>query len=144
MSWRDVWKHQLRWARTIRVCQPLPYFFSILSNATLGPCRGWLCYYSNGPPGHSNAPVDSFRYFENQIAFDDDSRLFGFEDSNGSRGQPARRFTPGRNLASPFWLVPVKDLLEAAIWFSAFAGDTVEWRGRKMKLRRDGTMVEEK
>ncbi len=33
MNWRDVWKHQLRWARTIRVCQPLPYFFSILSNA---------------------------------------------------------------------------------------------------------------
>ena len=32
MNWRDVWKHQLRWARTIRVCQPLPYFFSILSN----------------------------------------------------------------------------------------------------------------
>jgi ceramide glucosyltransferase len=34
MGWGAVWKHQLRWARTIRVCQPLPYFFSILSNAT--------------------------------------------------------------------------------------------------------------
>ena len=33
----DIWKHQLRWARTIRVSQPLPYFFSILSNATLWP-----------------------------------------------------------------------------------------------------------
>ena len=41
MNWRDVWKHQLRWARTIRVCQPLPYFFSILSNATLWPLL-WL------------------------------------------------------------------------------------------------------
>jgi ceramide glucosyltransferase len=37
MGWADVWKHQLRWARTIRVCQPMPYFFSILSNATLWP-----------------------------------------------------------------------------------------------------------
>src|SRR5262249_27245117 len=35
MDWAAVWKHQLRWARTIRVCQPLPYFFSVLSNATL-------------------------------------------------------------------------------------------------------------
>ena len=35
MNWRAVWKHQLRWARTIRVCQPVPYFFSILSNVTL-------------------------------------------------------------------------------------------------------------
>ena len=55
-----------------------------------------------------------------------------------------RRFTPERNLISPFWLVPVKDLLQAAIWFCAFTGNTVEWRGRKMKLRRDGTLVEEK
>src|SRR5205814_1953395 len=37
MGWKAVWKHQLRWARTIRVCQSLPYFFSILSNATLWP-----------------------------------------------------------------------------------------------------------
>ena len=24
MGWAAVWKHQLRWARTIRVCQPRP------------------------------------------------------------------------------------------------------------------------
>jgi len=53
-----------------------------------------------------------------------------------------RRLTPERNLVSPFWLVPVKDLLQAALWFCAFAGNTVEWRGRKMKLRRDGTLEE--
>ncbi len=41
MNWSEVWKHQLRWARTIRVCQPLPYFFSILSNATFWPLL-WL------------------------------------------------------------------------------------------------------
>ena len=41
MTWRRVWGHQLRWARTIRVCQPWPYFFSILSNATLWPML-WL------------------------------------------------------------------------------------------------------
>ena len=41
MGWAAVWKHQLRWARTIRVCQPAPYFFSILSNATFWPLL-WL------------------------------------------------------------------------------------------------------
>src|SRR5207249_3973973 len=40
-SWREVWRHQLRWARTIRICQPVPYFFSILGNATLWPLL-WL------------------------------------------------------------------------------------------------------
>jgi hypothetical protein len=47
---------------------------------------------------------------------------------------------PGENLA-PAWLVPVKDLLQAAIWAGAFFGNTVEWRGQKMILRRDGTLV---
>ena len=37
INWRQAWAHQLRWARTIRVSKPLPYFFSILSNATLWP-----------------------------------------------------------------------------------------------------------
>jgi ceramide glucosyltransferase len=46
------------------------------------------------------------------------------------------------NIAPP-WLVPVKDLLQAAIWAGAFLGTTVEWRGQRMKLRRDGTLVEE-
>ena len=41
MNWAQVWKHQLRWARTIRVCQPLPYFFSVLANATVWPLL-WL------------------------------------------------------------------------------------------------------
>src|SRR6185369_5879846 len=42
MGWKAVWKHQTRWARTIRVCQPVPYFFSMLSNPTLWPLL-WLC-----------------------------------------------------------------------------------------------------
>jgi len=53
-----------------------------------------------------------------------------------------RRFTPGRKLISPFWLIWVKDFLQALIWFAAFLGGTVEWRGRKMKVRSDGTLVE--
>jgi ceramide glucosyltransferase len=35
MTMHDVWSHQLRWARTIRVSQPVPYFFSILNDSTL-------------------------------------------------------------------------------------------------------------
>ena len=55
-----------------------------------------------------------------------------------------RRFTPERNLVSPFWFVPVKDLLQVAFWLGAFIGNTVEWRGQRMKIRGDGTLVEAK
>jgi hypothetical protein len=38
------------------------------------------------------------------------------------------------------WLIPLKDLLQAAIWLLAFLGNRVEWRGQPMRLRRDGTL----
>jgi len=145
-DWRDIWKHQLRWARTIRVCQPLPYFFSILSNATLWPLL-WLIWelpelrtvQTTNPGGISMemiifpfalivAPV--FLIFRIILAHDLQRQLL-------INHQPSTINRP-----SPFWLVPVKDLLQAAIWLCAFTGNTVEWRGKKMKLRRDGTLKE--
>ena len=40
-----------------------------------------------------------------------------------------------------FWLAPVKDLLQVGLWLGAFAGNTIEWRGVKMRLRPDGTLA---
>ena len=123
MNWNTVWKHQLRWARTIRVCQPLPYFFSILSNATLWPLLWLVTSIISGKT--FCAPLTALVCILIRIILAQNLQ---------------RRFTPERNLVSPFWLVTVKDLLQTALWFCAFAGNTVEWRGRKMKLRRDGTL----
>ena len=142
-DWRGVWKHQLRWARTIRVCQPLPYFFSILANATLWPLL-WLVtslIELSAIIDHSTQ-MDFFRGCQIKIML-----LEGMMIATAlllARIVIAQnlqlRFTAERKLASPFWLVPVKDILQAALWLAAFAGNTVEWRGRKMKLRRDGTL----
>jgi ceramide glucosyltransferase len=123
MDWSDVWKHQLRWARTIRVCQPLPYFFSSLSNATLWPLL-WLPV-AVITASTILAPLAAIVFLIVRIML-----------AQNLQG----RLTPGKKLNSSAWFVPVKDLLQAALWFSAFAGNTVEWRGRKMILRRDGTL----
>ena len=127
MNWCDVWKHQLRWARTIRVCQPVPYFFSILSNATLWPLL-WLM----ASPVLSKtlcAPLAAIALLLIRIVIAQNLQ---------------RRFLQSRHNLAPPWLVPVKDLLQAAVWLGAFLGNTVEWRGQKKHLRRDGTLVEEK
>jgi len=123
MNWQQVWKHQLRWARTIRVCQPLPYFFSILANASLWPLL-WL-FVSFKSAMTICVPLVAIIFLLVRILLAQSLQ---------------RRFTPERILVSPAWLVPVKDLLAAAVWLTAFAGNTVEWRGTKMKLRRDGTL----
>jgi ceramide glucosyltransferase len=127
MNWRDVWKHQLRWARTIRVCQPVPYFFSILSNATLWPLL-WLLA-SLVLSKSLCVPLAALALLLMRIV---------------TAQNLQRRFSPLCNNLAPPWLVPVKDLLQAAVWMGAFLGNTVEWRGQKMYLRRDGTLVEKK
>lgn len=38
-------------------------------------------------------------------------------------------------------LLPVRDLLSPAIWIAAFFTDTITWRGRKLRLMKDGRMV---
>ena len=123
MTWRDVWKHQLRWARTIRVCQPAPYFFSILSNGSVWP----LLWLITGLIWTKTlcAPLTAVALLLIRIAIAQNLQRRLFE----SAWKPA-----------PFWLVPVKDVLQAAIWAIAFCGNTVEWRGRKMRLRRDGNL----
>jgi ceramide glucosyltransferase len=127
MDWLDVWRHQLRWARTIRVCRPLAYFFSILSNATLWPLL-WLIT--------SLVLLKTFCAPLTAIA----CLLIRL----GLAQNLQRRLVQSRSDIAPFWLVPVKDLLQTIIWAGAFLGNTVEWRGQRMKLRRDGSLVEKK
>ena len=124
MNWQEVWHHQLRWARTIRVCQPLPYFLSILANGTLWPLL-WLL--ANGAGNYS--PWLSLVALACVLG-----RILMAWDLQ-------RRFTPDRDLVSPHWLVPVKDLLHFAVWCNAFLGNTVEWRGQRMRLHSDGTLT---
>ena len=124
-NWTHVWKHQLRWARTIRVCQPLPYFFSILSNSGFWAVV-WLLFSAVSGGSRCVLMTGCFLLLLRILIAND----------------LQRRFTPGRKLVSPFWLAPFKDLLQAAIWLVAFLGNKVEWRGRKMIVRRDGTLAD--
>jgi len=124
MNWQEVWHHQLRWARTIRVCQPLPYFLSILANGTLWPLL-WLLANCAG----NYSPWISLVALGCILG-----RILMAWDLQ-------RRFTPDRDLVSPHWLVPVKDLLHFVVWLNSFLGNTVIWRGQRMRLRSDGTLT---
>jgi ceramide glucosyltransferase len=41
-----------------------------------------------------------------------------------------------------WWLVPVSDLIRFGFWCVSFASNTIEWRGRRLQLRKDGRIVE--
>jgi ceramide glucosyltransferase len=120
MSWREVWNHQLRWARTIRVCQPLPYFFSLLSNATLWPLL-WVAVF---PFSIASAFFPFAIALRMATAAHNYHRLVGrAEESN------------------PFWLAPFKDLLQFVIWSLSFVGNKIQWRGETFRVAKGGKLV---
>jgi ceramide glucosyltransferase len=140
MDWRAAWKHQLRWARTIRVCRPLAYFFSILANAGFWASL-WLAYGCVDVVGSIHFSSFDHGYVLSLVMPRGVTvglacilvRILIAHDLQ-------RRLTRWSAHTNYFWLVPIKDLLQAAIWFCAFIGNRVEWRGQKFKLRRDGTL----
>lgn len=150
MTWSAVWKHQLRWARTIRVCQPAPYFFSILSNAGFWAAV-WLVVSLFGIQFHQQGPAIVSMTEHGALVSSSDfeihaptgvaiGAIFLLIRMFIARGLQLR-LTRGSRTSSYLLLVPIKDLLQAAIWLCAFAGNTIEWRGQVYRLRRDGTLV---
>lgn len=120
LNWRQVWTHQLRWARTIRICQPLPYFLSVLSNATLWPLV-WLI-------SHPTPWVLSAMIF---------CLLIRAVTAYGNQ----HKLAPETARVACAWLPWAKDLLNAVIWAGSFAGNTVEWRGERYRVQHGGELV---
>ena len=119
MGWKQVWAHQLRWARTIRVCQPAPFAASILSNQSL-----WLVAFALVP----------------ENAWGKWAFLFGF----GLRGITAVVLQGRLGISAgylPYTTILLKDLLNAAIWAAALFGNKVIWRGVTYRVGRDGKLT---
>lgn len=118
-GWRAVWRHQQRWAITIRVCQHLPYFLSILANGTWWPLL-WMLLVRT------------------PVAFAGGAALLGLRIALGL-GLEAR-FTGRRPGVTDLAIVPLKDLLQVGLWATAFLRHTVDWRGCRFRVRRDGRL----
>ena len=41
------------------------------------------------------------------------------------------------------WLTPFRDLLSFGVFVTAFLGDRVEWRGTRLRVRRDGAVIDD-
>lgn len=120
MSWRQVWQHQLRWARTFRVCEPLLYFFTLLDNTTF-----WSLLWLLAQP--------------NQLGLIGVAVCLPLRIATALDHQ--RRLTQACAHVPYAWLIPVKDLLAVPIWAQAFLGNDVEWRGRRYRVLRGGKLV---
>ena len=144
MTWSAVWKHQLRWARTIRVCQPVPYFFSILSNAGFWAISALVAGLLRTHPDLIPPTPDrnfAMIVITAPISLAAVVGVVGIVIRLVLACDLQRRLTRSTANANYFWMVPIKDILQTAIWLCAFAGNSIEWRGQVYRLRRDGTLV---
>jgi ceramide glucosyltransferase len=112
-SWRDVWRHQLRWARTIRVSRTPGYYGSLITHTIF-----WTLVACAAHQWWAGGTALALRFAAAWIA-----GVAVLEDA------PAKRW---------FWLLPLRDLLGLAVWACGCFGSIVYWRGLKLRLDREG------
>jgi ceramide glucosyltransferase len=115
VSWGDVWQHQVRWARTIRLSRGayaglfITYAtFWALVDAAFG--FWWLA-----------VPLLVLRMIMATAA--------GWW---GMRSRDVLRLWP---------LIPLRDLWAAGVWLTGLFGNSVRWRDRELTLDREGRII---
>ena len=116
----DVWRHQVRWARTYRVLQPIGWFSSLVTHATTW---GTAALVATGA-----SPV-GIGFFLTAITV----RLGTL--------RVIMRMLRERDTPRHLWMVPLKDLGFTAVWLASWLGHDVVWSGQRLRVQRDGKMV---
>ena len=115
-SLRELWTHELRWARTIRTVDPVGHFGSVVTHAVPLGLLGAVLAFSL--PGLAVlATVLAARLFLK-------SRI---DHIAGVRAGPA-------------WLLPVRDVLSFGVFLASLAGRGVAWRGERLRIGERGAI----
>lgn len=116
----DVWRHQLRWARTYRACQPFGWFVSLIVHTMLW---GVLAVFVT-----SGSTVGWIALLTAIVA-----RVGALRVILGMLGD--------RATVRELWLVPLKDLAYSAVWMTSWLGRDVVWSGQRLRVLPDGRML---
>lgn len=108
-TWRDVWKHQVRWSRTIRVSQPVGYFGYLVTQLT---------FWSIAAAAAGHWAIAALGLIVRETSAVTAVLVLG----------------PGNTAWSAFF----RDLFGLAVWAAGMVGREVEWRGLRFRLLRDG------
>jgi ceramide glucosyltransferase len=111
-----VFRHELRWARTIRSLAPVQFALSAVQYPL-----AWalLCMVLTGGEEWAVAVYLAAWACRAAAARGIDATLARLRRHGGP---PA-----------PLWLLPLRDVMSIAVLLASFGGDTVEWRGRVMR-----------
>ena len=117
----ELWRHQLRWARTIRSIDPVGYAGSIISHALPWALIAALI----GAASTTLLPAMGIAIAS--IA----CRMALLRQVERAYGLPPQRY----------WLVPACDLLSFAVFVFSFLSWDVSWKGRRFRMVAGGAWV---
>ncbi len=108
---RALWRHELRWARTIRALEPLAFAASVLQYPLVWAALAVLL--SGGA----------------------DWTLAWFVLVWAIRAAAARGIDRALGLANrtPLWLLPLRELMSVVVMAASYAGRRVDWRGHTLE-----------
>jgi ceramide glucosyltransferase len=115
-SWRAAWRHQLRWARTIRLSRRGGYVGLPITFATL-----WAVAAACGGLWWTALALLAIR-----LAMAVTSGWFVLRSAD---------------VWKYCYAIPLRDLWGVAVWVAGLFGNTVEWRGRSLKLDQQGRII---
>lgn len=117
---RALWRHELRWARTILAARPAGFAGSVLTYAL--PLSLVYAILAASPFGGTlaalAAALRTILHYESRATF-----------------APKGRATP--------WLIPLRDSLSLGVWTASFFGRSVRWRSNDYQVEAGGRMATE-
>jgi ceramide glucosyltransferase len=119
-TFRSFWDHQLRWARTVRLCRPVSYLGLLFTQGL-----PWTVLAALIAPAHWIAGVYLSSYIALRFAMAWTVGVWGVGDE-----------VLRRNL----WLVPLRDAIHFVVWIASFGSNRIRW-GTVEYLVRQGRMV---
>jgi ceramide glucosyltransferase len=114
-TWKSVWDHQVRWARTIRLSRGA-YLGLPIANASIWAVAGAVAGWWTVAAGLLGL----------RIAVGILTGVLLLRDTN------TMRF---------WWLMPLRDFWGFAVWVAGAQGRAVIWRGKRLRLDGEGRIL---
>jgi ceramide glucosyltransferase len=113
-----LFRHELRWARTIRALEPAGFAASVLQYKLV-----WAALSVLAAPGFPTLVLFALVWLGGALA------ARGIEFSLAP-------LLKGLAFTTPVWLLPLRELFSVAVMAASYAGDQVEWRGHYLSAKR--------
>jgi ceramide glucosyltransferase len=114
-SLRSFWDHQVRWARTVRLCRPLSYVGLLFTQGL-----PWALLAALVAPEKWIAGTYLFAYLILRFAMAWTVGIWGVGDEV---------------LRRKFWLVPLRDAIHFVVWLASFGSNRIRWGDVEYMIR---------